>query len=58
MRDTRNAHRALMERPEGKGPRERPRRRWENTIKTAIKGIGLERVDLINPLKTKRICFI
>jgi hypothetical protein len=31
--ERRGAHRALVRKPEGRRPLERPRRRWENNIK-------------------------
>jgi hypothetical protein len=36
----RNLHKVLVGKPEGKGPLERPRRRWENGIKMDFREIG------------------
>jgi hypothetical protein len=36
MTENRGAYRILVEKPEGKGPLERPRRRWEDNIKTDL----------------------
>jgi hypothetical protein len=44
----RNVYRTLMEQPEGKGPLERPRHRWEGNIKTHLKRIGCEAVYWID----------
>jgi hypothetical protein len=41
----RNAYRILAERPEGKRPLGRHRRRWENSTKTDHKEIGLGSMD-------------
>jgi hypothetical protein len=35
-----NVYRVLMGKPEGKRPRERPRRRWEDGIRMDLRGIG------------------
>jgi hypothetical protein len=36
MGEGRNVYRVLVGKPEGKGPLERPRRRWEDGIKTDL----------------------
>jgi hypothetical protein len=36
----RNVYRILVGKPKGKGPLERPRRRWENVIKMGLREIG------------------
>jgi hypothetical protein len=36
MAEGRNVHRVLVGKPEGKIPLERPRRRWEDGIKTDL----------------------
>jgi hypothetical protein len=36
----RNVYRVLVVKPEGKGPLERPRRRWEDEIKMDLREIG------------------
>jgi hypothetical protein len=38
----RNVYRVLVGKPEGKRPLERPRRRWEDGIKTDLREIGWE----------------
>jgi len=40
MEEKRNAYRVLVWKPVGKRPLGRPSRRWENSIKVAIKGQG------------------
>jgi hypothetical protein len=40
MGEKRNAYRILVRRPEGKRPLGRPRRRWVDKIKMALKEIG------------------
>jgi hypothetical protein len=40
MREGRNVYRVLVGKPEGKGPLERPRRRWEDGIKMDLREIG------------------
>jgi 6-pyruvoyl-tetrahydropterin synthase len=47
-----------MGKPEGKGLLRRHGHRWKVTIKHLEKELGQEGMDWINPLKTKRICFI
>jgi hypothetical protein len=37
MRERRNPYRILAGKPEGKGPLGRPRRRWEDNIKTGLR---------------------
>jgi hypothetical protein len=48
MGEERNVHRVLMEKPEGKGPLGRPRRRWEDRIRMDLREIGRGSVDLIH----------
>jgi hypothetical protein len=48
MTEKRGVYRDLVEKPEGKRPPERPRRRWEDNIKTDLQksgmlGYGLDR---------------
>jgi hypothetical protein len=38
--DMRNAYNILVEKPEGKRPLGRPRRRWENNTRTDLREIG------------------
>jgi hypothetical protein len=45
--DMRNAYKILAEKPEGKRPLGRPRRRWEDNIKVDLREIGIEGVDWI-----------
>jgi hypothetical protein len=47
MRETRNAYRILVGKPEGKRPLGRPRRRWVDTIKMDLRQIGWDGVDWI-----------
>jgi hypothetical protein len=39
-RENRNAYRILVEKPEGKRPLARSRRRWVDNIKTYLRDIG------------------
>jgi hypothetical protein len=41
MGEGRNVYRFLMGKPEGKGPLERPRHRWEDGFKMHLREIGL-----------------
>jgi hypothetical protein len=47
MGEKRNVYRLLVGKPEGKRPLGRPRRRWMDNIKMALKEIGLSVVDWI-----------
>jgi hypothetical protein len=47
MREKRNVHRLLVEKPEGKRPLGRPRRKWMDNIKMDLLDIGLSVVDWI-----------
>jgi hypothetical protein len=40
MEERRNMYRVLVETPEGKRPLGRPRRRWEDNIKTDHQEVG------------------
>jgi hypothetical protein len=40
MRETRNAYRILVGKPEGKRPLGRPRSRWDDNIKMDFREIG------------------
>ena len=44
----RNAYRVLLEKPEGKRPLGRPRRRWENNIKMDLREVGCDPADWID----------
>jgi hypothetical protein len=43
-----NAYRILVEKPEGKRPLGRPRRKWVNNIKMDLRETGWDGVDCIN----------
>jgi hypothetical protein len=45
MGDRRGVHRVLVEKPEGKSPLGRSRRRWENNIKMNLKEVGCGDMD-------------
>jgi hypothetical protein len=47
MGETRGVYRVLVGRPEGKRPRGRPRRRWEDNIKQDLREIGIDRANWI-----------
>ena len=40
MVEGRGVHRVLVGKPEGKGPLERPRRRWEDNMKMDLQEVG------------------
>jgi hypothetical protein len=42
MGEGRGAYRVLVVRPDGKRPLGRPRRRWEDNIKTDLREIGID----------------
>jgi hypothetical protein len=44
----RNAYRILVEKPEGKRPLGRPRRRWVDNIKMDLREIGWDGMDWIH----------
>jgi hypothetical protein len=48
MEEMKNAYTILVGEPEGKKPLRRPRRRWEDNIRTDLKEIGWEGVDWIH----------
>ncbi|KAJ4446495.1 hypothetical protein ANN_13191 [Periplaneta americana] len=48
MGESRNAHRVLVGRPEGKRPLGRWRRRWEDNIKMDLREVGYDDRDWIN----------
>jgi hypothetical protein len=45
--EVRGAYSSLVGRPEGRRPLGRPRRRWEDNIKTDLREIGFADVDWI-----------
>jgi hypothetical protein len=45
--ESRNAHRILVGKPEGKRPLGRPRRRWLDNIKINLREIGWDGMDWI-----------
>jgi hypothetical protein len=45
MGERRSAYRALAEKPEGRRPLGRPRRRWEDNIKMNLREVGWGGVD-------------
>jgi len=48
MGEIRCAQKRLVRKPEGKIPRERPMRRWEDIVKTDLRETGWEDVDWIH----------
>jgi hypothetical protein len=48
MGERRGAYRALVGKPEGRRPLERPRRRWEDNIKMDLLEVGWRGMDWIS----------
>jgi hypothetical protein len=48
MREKRNAYKILVRKPERKRPLERGRHRWNDNIKTDLRGIGWGGMDWIH----------
>jgi hypothetical protein len=46
--ERRGAYRALVGKPEGRRPLERPRHRWEDNIKMDLRKVGWGGMDWIN----------
>jgi hypothetical protein len=47
MGEERKVYKVLVGKPEGEGPLERPRRRWEDGVRMDLREIGLGGVDWI-----------
>jgi hypothetical protein len=47
MEEGRDDYRVLVGRPKGKRPLQRPRHRWEGTIKLDLREIGIDGVNWI-----------
>jgi hypothetical protein len=47
MRERRGVYRVLVEKPEGKTPPGRPRRRWEDNFKMDLQEVGCGGMDCI-----------
>ena len=45
MEQSRNAYRVLVGKPEGNGPLEKPRRRWEDNTKMTFREVGCDAGD-------------
>jgi hypothetical protein len=45
MGEVRDVHRVLVRKPEGKRPLGKPKRRWEDNIKTDLQEVGGRRAD-------------
>jgi hypothetical protein len=52
MGEGRGVYRVLVARPEGKRPLGRPRRRWEDNIKTDLREIGIDGANCIGRFGT------
>jgi hypothetical protein len=48
MEETRNAHRMLFRDPKEKRPPQRPRHRWEDSIRLDLQETGYQGVDWIH----------
>jgi hypothetical protein len=48
IRERRDTYRALVGKPEGRRPLERPRRRWEDNIKIDLREIGCGGADWVD----------
>jgi hypothetical protein len=53
MGEGRGAYRVLVERPEGRRPLGRPRRRWEDNIKMDLQEVGWGGMDWIDMAQDK-----
>ena len=54
--ESRGAYRVLVGKPEGKRPRGRPRRRWEENITMDLQEVGCEFMDWIDVVENRRFC--
>jgi hypothetical protein len=54
MGERRGAYRALVGKPEGRRPLERPRRRWEDNIIMDLREVGWGGMDWINVAQEDR----
>ena len=53
MGERRGVHRVLVDKPEGKRPLGRPRRKWEYNIKTDLQEVGCGDMDWIKLTQKK-----
>jgi hypothetical protein len=53
MGKLRGVYRGLVEKPEGKGPLGRPRRRWEDNIRMDLQEVGCRDMDWIGLAQDK-----
>ena len=53
IREMRGAYRVLVGKSQGKRPLTRPRRRWDDDIKTGLKQIDLDGVDWIDLIQNR-----
>jgi hypothetical protein len=53
MGEGRGVHRVLVEKPEGRRPLGRPRRRWEDNIKMDLQEVGCGGMDVIEVAENK-----
>jgi hypothetical protein len=53
IRGTRGAYRVLVGKSQGKRPLRRPRRRWDDDIKTGLKQIDFDGVDWIDLIQNR-----
>jgi hypothetical protein len=57
MGERRGAYRVLVGKPEGRRPLRRPRRRWEDNIKTDLREVGCGCVDWIGQAQDRDRCW-
>jgi len=51
--EIRNAYKILVEKPEGKRPHRKPRRRWEDNIEMVLTEIELKGMDWIHLIQDR-----